>query len=188
MSPRNVVAVGDAENDFAFLNLCGMPVAVANALPRLKEVAALVTEGERGAGVAELVDRWLASDLADVDETNPRQMVALAAALDGEPGSGLALVVVRQSLLLTGSSGGGKTTLTAGLLERLAANDFQFVVMDPEGDYEGLGDAVAVGSAQAAPRTEEVLEFVRKTASSIAVNLLGRAAGRPARLSRRPAA
>ena len=23
ISPRNVVAVGDAENDFAFLNLCG---------------------------------------------------------------------------------------------------------------------------------------------------------------------
>jgi len=67
VSPRNVVAVGDAENDFAFLNLCGMPVAVANALPRLKDAAALVTQGERGEGVAELVDRWLADDLADVD-------------------------------------------------------------------------------------------------------------------------
>ena len=32
-SPHNVVAVGDAENDFAFLGLCGMTVAVANALP-----------------------------------------------------------------------------------------------------------------------------------------------------------
>jgi len=173
VSPRNVVAVGDAENDFAFLNLCGMPVAVANALPRLKEAAALVTKGERGEGVAELVDRWLASDLADVDETNPRQQVLLAAALEGEEGHGLALVPVRQSLLLTGTSGGGKTTLITGLLERLAASDFQFVVMDPEGDYEGLGDAVAIGSAHATPRTEEVLEVLRKTATSVAVNLLG---------------
>jgi hydroxymethylpyrimidine pyrophosphatase-like HAD family hydrolase len=172
VSSRNVVAVGDAENDFAFLNLCGMPVAVANALPRLKDAAALVTRGERGEGVAELVDRWLASDLADVDETNPRQQVVLAAALEGEEVPGLALVPVRQSLLLTGISGGGKTTLITGLLERLAENDFQFVVMDPEGDYGGMGNTVAVGSAQAAARTEEVLEILHKTATSVAVNLL----------------
>jgi len=171
ISPRNVVAVGDAENDFAFLNLCGMPVAVANALPRLKDAAALVTVGERGEGVAELVDRWLANDLADVDEANPRQCVPLAAGLDDGPG--LDLVPVRQSLLLTGTSGGGKSTLTTGLLERLAAHDFQFVVIDPEGDYEGMGDAVAIGSAHAAPRPEEVLEVLRKTGTSVAVNLLG---------------
>ena len=45
--------------------------------------------------------------------------------------------------------------------------------MDPEGDYEGLGDAVAIGTAAAAPRAEEVLEILRKTATSVAVNLLG---------------
>ena len=172
ISPRNVVAVGDAENDFAFLDLCGMPVAVANALPRLKDAAALVTQGERGDGVAELVDRWLASDLADVDETNPRQHVPLAGPLD-EGSDGLALVPVRQSLLLTGTSGGGKSTLTSGVLERLAAHDFQFVVLDPEGDYEGMGDAVAIGSAATPPRPEDVLEVLRKTATSVAVNLLG---------------
>ena len=173
LSPRNVVAVGDAENDFAFLDLCGMPVAVANALPRLKDAAALVTRGERGQGVAELVDRWLASDLADVDETNPRQQIALAAALGGAEEPGLPLVPVRQSLLLTGVSGGGKTTLTTGLLERLADADFQFVVLDPEGDYEGLGNAVAIGNAQAPARAGEVLEILQKTATSVAVNLLG---------------
>ncbi len=170
VSPRNVVAVGDAENDFAFLDLCGMPVAVANALPRLKEAASLVTEGERGAGVAELVDRWLANDLVDVDATNPRQRLPLAAGLEGGPD--LALVPVRESCLLTGDSGGGKTTFVAGLLERLAANAFQFVVLDPEGDYEGLAEAVTIGSADAAPRTEEVLEVLRKTDTSVAVNLL----------------
>ena len=33
LSPRNVVGVGDAENDQAFLRICGCAVAVANALP-----------------------------------------------------------------------------------------------------------------------------------------------------------
>ena len=173
VSPHNVVAIGDAENDFAFLNLCGLPVAVANALPRLKDAAALVTAGERGEGVAELIDRWLANDLADVDETNPRQHVPLAAVPDGEQGEALDLVPARQSLLLAGTSGGGKSTLTTGLLERLGERGFQFVVMDPEGDYDGLGNTVAIGTAGDPPRPGEVLEVLRKTAASVAVNLLG---------------
>lgn len=39
LSPHNLVAVGDAENDHAFLDLCECGVAVANALPMLKEQA-----------------------------------------------------------------------------------------------------------------------------------------------------
>ena len=63
LSRHNVVGVGDAENDHAFLRLCECSVAVANALPSIKQTADIVTSGERGAGVIELVDRLLASDL-----------------------------------------------------------------------------------------------------------------------------
>ena len=173
VSPHNVVAVGDAENDFAFLDLCGLPVAVANALPRLKEAAALVTREVRGGGVAEVVDRWLADDLADVDAGNARQQVPLLGAAEDGEAAGLSFTPARQTLLLAGASGGGKTTLTSGLLERLAGQDFQFVVMDPEGDYEDLTDAVGIGTAADPPRPEEVLEVLRKTKTSVAVNLLG---------------
>lgn len=58
-----VVAVGDAENDHAFLNHCGYAVAVANALPALKEKAHFVTEGAAGDGVAELIDLLIADKL-----------------------------------------------------------------------------------------------------------------------------
>lgn len=37
LSPHNVVGVGDAENDHAFLGLCECSIAVSNALPALKE-------------------------------------------------------------------------------------------------------------------------------------------------------
>src|SRR5579883_2974593 len=57
LSAHNVVGVGDAENDHAFLAACEAAVAVANALPALKERADWVTAGARGAGVAELIDR-----------------------------------------------------------------------------------------------------------------------------------
>ena len=43
LSPHNVVGVGDAENDHAFLRSCECAVAVANALPTLKEAADIVT-------------------------------------------------------------------------------------------------------------------------------------------------
>lgn len=62
ISPHNTLAIGDAENDYAFLNLCGCTVAVANALPILKERADFVTLGARGDGVIEIIDRLIASD------------------------------------------------------------------------------------------------------------------------------
>jgi hydroxymethylpyrimidine pyrophosphatase-like HAD family hydrolase len=64
LSPHQVVGVGDAENDGAFLALCGRSVAVANALPVLRARADLVTRGDHGAGVVELIDALLADDLA----------------------------------------------------------------------------------------------------------------------------
>lgn len=62
----NVVGIGDAENDHALLSMCGCGVAVANALPTLRERADLVTRGDHGAGVQELVAMLLADDLAGV--------------------------------------------------------------------------------------------------------------------------
>jgi len=56
LAPQDVVGVGDAENDQAFLGLCGRSAAVANALPSVKECADLVTGGTHGQGVAELAE------------------------------------------------------------------------------------------------------------------------------------
>ncbi|HXV24213.1 MAG TPA: HAD hydrolase family protein [Alphaproteobacteria bacterium] len=38
LSPHNVAGIGDAENDHAFLGLCGASAAVANALPSIKKL------------------------------------------------------------------------------------------------------------------------------------------------------
>jgi len=63
---HQTVGVGDAENDHAFLRLCGLSVAVDNALPALKAAADLVTTGARGAGVTELIDRLLSGGLDNI--------------------------------------------------------------------------------------------------------------------------
>jgi hypothetical protein len=60
------VAVGDAENDHAFMRSCGRSVAVANALPSVKADCDLVTHGARGQGVIELIDHLITNDLSDV--------------------------------------------------------------------------------------------------------------------------
>jgi hydroxymethylpyrimidine pyrophosphatase-like HAD family hydrolase len=66
VAPERVVGVGDAENDHAFLRLCGLSAAVSNALPSLLSAVDLVTGSARGAGVTELIDALLADDLAGV--------------------------------------------------------------------------------------------------------------------------
>lgn len=56
-----VVGVGDAENDHAFLDICGYSVAVANALPSIREKVRHVTNAGHGDGVVELIDCLLTS-------------------------------------------------------------------------------------------------------------------------------
>lgn len=63
LQPKEVVGVGDAENDFIFLRICGYSVAVANAIPELKQQVQLVTQGRNGAGVEELIQKLLANEL-----------------------------------------------------------------------------------------------------------------------------
>lgn len=82
VSPLECIGVGDAENDLAFLDICGLSVAVANALPEVKKRAAFVTPGTRGTGVAELIKQLLATDLAEFHPTGERGAVTLAAGVD----------------------------------------------------------------------------------------------------------
>lgn len=64
LEAKDVVGVGDAENDHAFLRFCGLSAAVANALPSVKETADLTTRSEEGAGVVELIEQILNGNLA----------------------------------------------------------------------------------------------------------------------------
>ena len=73
----DVAGVGDAENDHALLNLCGVGAAVANALPSLKDHADLVLSRTHGAGVAELIDRIIDGTI-DATPRRPRTHPSIA--------------------------------------------------------------------------------------------------------------
>jgi hydroxymethylpyrimidine pyrophosphatase-like HAD family hydrolase len=82
-SRHNTVGVGDGENDHAFLNWSECAVAVANAVPALRERADLVTRQPNGQGILELVARLLADDLADLKPSLRRHALFLGSGPDG---------------------------------------------------------------------------------------------------------
>src|SRR6202049_98953 len=84
LSPHNAVGVGDAENDHAFLGICECGVAVANALPALKERADLVTGATHGAGVEEIIEQLLADDLRSLQPRLKRHDILLGHKENGE--------------------------------------------------------------------------------------------------------
>jgi HAD superfamily hydrolase (TIGR01484 family) len=68
LSPHNVVGIGDAENDHAFLALCECSVAVANALETLKESVDWVTREGHGKGATELSQALVGTDLSFLED------------------------------------------------------------------------------------------------------------------------
>jgi hydroxymethylpyrimidine pyrophosphatase-like HAD family hydrolase len=70
--PEQTVAVGDAENDHAFLDWCAVAAAVENALPALKDRSDIVLTRDHGHGVVELIERILADDLQSLGPRKPR--------------------------------------------------------------------------------------------------------------------
>jgi hydroxymethylpyrimidine pyrophosphatase-like HAD family hydrolase len=171
LSPHNAVGIGDAENDHALLAACECGVAVANALPALRERADLVTEGDHGAGVAELCGRLLATDLAEVAPRLSRHDVPLGR----EVGTDVEVCLPAHgaALLIAGTSGGGKSTAVTGLGEHLSGRGYQHVIIDPEGDYGSYDPAIVLGDAHRAPTVDEVKEVLAKPDANLVVNLVG---------------
>jgi hydroxymethylpyrimidine pyrophosphatase-like HAD family hydrolase len=59
LEPAQVLGIGDAENDSAFLQICGFSVGVSNAVQSLKETVDKVTKGGHGDGVSEIIELLL---------------------------------------------------------------------------------------------------------------------------------
>jgi HAD superfamily hydrolase (TIGR01484 family) len=170
LSRHNTVAIGDAENDHAFLNWCECGVAVANAVPALAQRADLTTKRPNGQGVLELIELLLADDLAELEPALTRHALALGT---GPGSTELLLPPFGHNLLIAGTSGSGKSKFTTAFLERLLEAQYHYVIIDPEGDYSALEGAVVLGSPERAPLLEEVLDVLDKAMHSAVVNLLG---------------
>ena len=174
LSVRNTVAIGDAENDLSFLKLCELSVAVANALPSVKSEVDWITEEVRGDGVIELIEKLLTLDLTeDLRESSilPDRHRIVLGKLDGDREA--FIQPLNRNILLAGISGGGKSTLATGLIERFIDKSYQVCIIDPEGDYQGFDKTVILGNAQQIPTSAEVLTVLSKPEQNLIVNLMG---------------
>jgi hypothetical protein len=170
LSPRNIVGVGDAENDHAFLGVCELGVAVDNALPLLKRAADFVTRNARGAGVVELIAELVSDDLRARDPQLARHGVLLGR---DESGEAVLLRALDFNALLLGGSEDGYSTLISGLLDRLTGQGYNFCRIDTEGQYGSLDRAPCLGTSTQPPTLEEVGQLLSTYNTNFVVNLAG---------------
>lgn len=166
MSLHNTVGVGDAENDGALLQAAECAVAVNNALPALKGLADLVTENAHGRGVMELMDRMIATDLKELDEKMHRHYLELGVLEDGAP---FCISPYHSGMLVAGASGSGKTTFTVRITESLVQRGYQFCLIDPEGDYLQLPEAVVIGDEHVIPPVEQIKELLKDPGQNLVI-------------------
>jgi hypothetical protein len=165
ISIHNTIAIGDAENDSAMLEVAEYSVAVNNALPALKERADLITTGNAGAGVREMLLKIIEQEPAE----SGRRDLPLGTLEDQQD---FMLSPYRPGILLGGVSEGGKSTFASAIAESLVAAGYQFCLIDPEGDYLELPGAVTIGNDVTLPLPEEIADLLKNPQQSLTVCLL----------------
>jgi len=139
-SPCNLVCFGDGESDLSLLQLGEVGVAVADAVPSLKQVADLVTTQPGPTGVLEALETyWLGSGTRDatIVQRHERQIPL------GEDETGLsvslpAVALTDGNLGVFGDSGSGKSWVAGLLAEGMHHAGYQVLLIDPEGDFRGM--------------------------------------------------
>lgn len=153
LSLHNTVAVGDAENDSAMLQVAECSVAVQNALDSIKALSDFTTVADHGKGVEEVMDELISTDLTNQDEKLVRHHLRLGTKADG---ASWLIEPYRPGILLSGVSGCGKTTFAISMAEALVRQNYQFCLIDPEGDYLEFQGAIIIGHDQSLPSMEEI--------------------------------
>jgi hypothetical protein len=169
LSPHNVVAVGDAENDDALLSLCECSVAVCNALPMLQEKADFVTAAADGAGVRELIDEIIASDLRERDTKLTRHHLLLGTSEDGTP---IRISPFASNILLAAPAALERQNVVKAFIENLHQQRYQFCLIDPLGEYGALEGAAVLGSFRRAATVNEVIGSLKDPVANAIVNLV----------------
>jgi hypothetical protein len=135
----------------------------------LKEKADLVTAGDHGRGVRELLEMIGEDDLKSFAPKLTRRQLCLGKNDDGD----VTFDAYSSNLLVCGTSGSGKSTFTTAVLERLVQNGYQVAIIDPEGDFASFEAGVVLGGAQREPLLEEIVDVLKDPHDNVVVNMLG---------------
>ena len=178
LSPRNLVAAGDGENDHALLESAEYSVATANAIATLRAKADRVTGETHGDGVLEVVADLIESDLARSPPRAARRTLCIGRDVHGAP---VTVGTAGVSMVVAGRPSARATALVRGLLDRICAMGYQYCVIDTRGDYVEVEQAVVLGAADRPPDPMEATTALKKPEIDAVVTLAALApAARPA--------
>jgi hypothetical protein len=170
LSPRNTVAIGDAENDHTLLQLAEVGAAVEWGSKTLRAAADVVISGHGPPAVAEYV-RVLADRGRIPIPARARRRLRLGFTEDGHEFS---LAVRGRNVLITGDAKSGKSWVAGLLCEQLILHGYSMCVIDPEGDYrslEALPGVAVLGGEDPPPTPRELLRALRYPDRSVVIDL-----------------
>ena len=169
-SPRNAVAVGDAENDHELLRLAEVGAAVEWGSSSLRAAADIVISGSDPSAVGDFI-RSLAASGRLPAPVRARRRLTLGHTADGREFS---LAVRGRNMLIMGETNSGKSWLAGLLCERLILHGYSLCVIDPEGDYKTL-DALpgvrVLGGEDGPPTPRALLHALRYPDRSVVIDL-----------------
>lgn len=175
ISLRNVIAVGDAENDLALLHEAELGVAVANSVESVRARADLVTDRPNGRGVRELLDGPVVQSGRKILSERRRVQLGI-----DDQGNRVEIPAAQINLLICGDSGSGKSRLAGLFAERLISLGYCILVIDPEGDHLGLArlrDTIRYSAADRTggglPPPARVVGTLRERLTSVVLDLSG---------------
>ena len=169
-SPRNTVAVGDAENDHELLRLAEIGVAVEWGSRSLVAAADVVIAGSGPAAVSDFIRRVADSGRLPA-AIRARRRLLLGRTEDGREFS---LAVRGRNVLITGETNSGKSWLAGLLCERLILHGYSLCVIDPEGDYrtlDALPGVTVLGGEDPPPTPRDLLRALRYPDRSVVIDL-----------------
>ena len=170
LSPRNTVAVGDAENDHALLQLAEVGAAVEWGSAALRSAADVTVTGRGPVAVAEYILSLAGRGRVPVP-ARARRRLRLGYTEDGREFS---LAVRGRNVLIAGDARSGKSWIAGLLCEQLILHGYSMCVLDVEGDYrslEALPGVSVLGGEDPPPTPRDLLRALRYPDRSVVIDL-----------------
>jgi hypothetical protein len=158
VSPRDTLAIGDAENDHSLFDVAEFGVAVADAIGSLKDRADLVLDEPDGAGVAHLLTGGLLDDPTRFASERRHLVIGL-----DDRGDAVRLPAQPGNVLVAGGAREQRLSLAGFLAKQVTALGYTVLVVDGSGDFPfgGPRERVLVGADRSLQPLTAVLWSLR---------------------------
>jgi hydroxymethylpyrimidine pyrophosphatase-like HAD family hydrolase len=170
LSPRNTLAIGDAENDHELLRVSELGAAVKWGSAVLQAAADTVVVGGGPRDTAAYIQALTTANQLPVP-AKARRYLRLGHTEDGRE---FALAVKGRNVLVAGDAKSGKSWIAGLLCEQLILHGYCVCVLDPEGDYrslEALPGVTVLGGEDPPPTPRELLRALRYPDRSVVIDL-----------------